>query len=215
MTISTGTPTTRKLALVALILAAGVFSLRASTLFSPRIDAPIPGSQTERTLTDLLEAVSGENNVRVSVQAGLSKSALIVVNETAVSDAQLGEIETLTRAALKLDPDTDTLTLTRLAFATSPATLTQIELLELFGLGLVSLLIAGALLAPAATPTQNTEHPNLRPSGQSPNLRVMDAHTLSPANEQIERASLLAETDPDGTAKLLRRWMNDDKARQA
>lgn len=211
MAISTKTPTMRILALVALVLATGVFCLRAADLFAPGTQAQTQGSQTEQTVTSLLEAVSGEGNIRVSVRAGLSKSVLILANESAVSEAMLAEIETITSTALNLDPETDTLTLSRLVFATSPVALSQRELLELLGLGLVCLLIAGTLLVPAAPIAAAETEASPRDAPPAPNLRLVDQASLSAPNADIDRAGQLAQTDPDGTARLLRRWMNSDK----
>jgi len=60
MTATDRTPTTRILTLAAIIIAAGVLSIRAFDLFGSIQSEPV-GNSTERELTYLLEPIAGRN----------------------------------------------------------------------------------------------------------------------------------------------------------
>ena len=159
--MTTKTPTTRILTLIALFLAAGVLSVRGADLFTAPVQAPQSGSATEQSLINLLEPIAGSGNIRVSVQGSFDRTVLVLFNgpqvATEASEAITLEIETITKAALALDPARDTLTLSQFPFATtSQASISSLEMAELVGLGLLCALLTVMLIAPPSR--TDTDH---------------------------------------------------------
>ena len=203
------TPTTRLLALAAFVLAAGLLSLRAYDLFGTPETDPVGGA-VERELTYLLEPLTGEDRIRISVTGHSPKSVLVMIDGEIGSDlrAVRTQIENILVASIGFNLETDTLTLSQFPFARGVgASLTPFEIAELAGLGLLSLLLLGAAFTPAAAPApaptaQTRERPveAARPARPSPKV-------LEP-NQDLEAASTLAETQPSQTANLVRDWMS-------
>ncbi|MEL6691940.1 MAG: hypothetical protein AAFQ12_02765 [Pseudomonadota bacterium] len=203
------TPTTRLLALAAFVLAAGLLSLRAYDLFGTPETEPVGGA-VERQLTYLLEPLTGEDRVRVSVTGLTPKSVLVMIDGEVGSDLRSvrTQIENILVASIGFNLETDTLTLSQFPFARGVgASLTPFEIAELSGLGLLSLILLGAAFSPASntapaptTPTRERPIETARKTRPSPQL-------LEP-NQDLEAASTLAEAQPSQTADLVRDWMS-------
>ena len=203
------TPTTRLLALAAFVLAAGLLSLRAFDLFGMPETEPVGGA-VERELTYLLEPLTGEDRIRVSVTGHSPKSVLVMMDGEVASDlrAVRTQIENILVASIGFNLETDTLTLSQFPFARGVgASLTPFEIAELTGLGLLTLILLGAAFAPASTsapaPTTPTRE---RPAEAAPQPRP-SPQLLEP-NQDLEAASTLAEAQPIQTANLVRDWMS-------
>ena len=203
------TPTTRLLALAAFVLAAGLLSLRAYDLFGTPEAEPVGGA-VERELTYLLEPLTGEDRIRVSVTGHSPKSVLVMIDGDVGSDLRSvrTQIENILIASIGFNLETDTLTLSQFPFARGVgASLTPFEIAELTGLGLLSLLLLGAAFmptsAPASAPIAPTRERSVEPARQS-----RPAPQLLEPNQDLEAASTLAETQPSQTANLVRDWMS-------
>lgn len=202
-------PTARLLALAAFVLAAGLLSLRAYDLFGTPEAKPV-GSAAERELTYLLEPITGEDRIRVSVTGHSAKTVLIMIDGESGSDlrALRSRIENILVASIGFSPDADTLTLSQFPFARGVgASLTPFEIAELTGLGLLSFVLLGVMFAPApvaapGSPTPARERP-IEPARHSrPAPQVLEP------NQDLDNAATLAETQPSQTANLVRDWMS-------
>ncbi|MDJ0922595.1 MAG: hypothetical protein QNI84_15815 [Henriciella sp.] len=208
MSATARTPITRNLTLVALLVAAGVFSLRLFDVLQPAPATAPVGSQQEREVTALLETVTGPGQVKVAVHGGPEKSWLVLING-APDSARIERIETILAASTGFRPGTDTLTVSEFEFATSARSQVPYQgALELTGLGLIVLILGGLSLRGAerssagavqVLPAQTTS-PRAAPDAAPPGLSQDTA---------IERAGALAEANPDGTVRLLRTWMSE------
>ena len=203
------TPTTRLLALAAFVLAAGLLSLRAFDLFGTPETEPVGGA-AERELTYLLEPITGEDRIRVSVTGHSPKSVLVMIDGEMGSDLRTvrTQIENILVASIGFDLETDTLTLSQFPFARGVgASLTPFEIAELTGLGLLALILLGAAFAPSAAPAPT---PPARPQDRP----IETARQTRPApkvlepNQDLDAATTLAETQPRQTANLVRDWMS-------
>ncbi len=210
MALSSKTPTTRLLTLVALILATGVFCLRAADIFAAPVDPHSSGSLYERNLTELLETVAGEGNVRLSVQPGIETSALVLINKDSVDSAAMAEIEDITAIALGLASNSEQVKLTEIAFAEAPGLPSQVQFLELTGLGLLCLVLAASLLVPSSQ-TETRIAPDLRQLDPQPAPQRRESAILPAPSMELDQAASLAESDPARTAQILRSWMNPRK----
>jgi len=212
--MTTKTPTTRILTLIALFLAAGVLSIRAADLFTTPAQAPQNGSATERSLINLLEPVAGTGNIRVSIHGRFDRTVLVLFNGPQVatedSEAITLEIETITKAALALDTARETLTLSQFPFATtSQASISSLEMAELVGLGLLCALLTVMLIAPPSR--TDAEHKTLPQdvTAQPSNLRLVKEPPAAQVDAEIDRAAQIAVNDPTGTARLIRQWIGE------
>ncbi len=202
------TPTTRILALAAIILVAGLLSFRAYDLFGNSKTDPV-GNSVERELTYLLEPITGEHKVRVSVSGRTDRMILIMVDGEIGTDlrALRARVEDVLSASIGYAPDADTLTLTQFPFAPGVAgSLTPLEMAELTGLGLLGLLLIANLLSPARQ--EQSEVP--RPPRADPMLQ-QQARLAPPdpaPSSEFQAASALAQSKPDETARLVRGWMS-------
>ena len=208
MSATAKTPITRHLTLVALFLAAGVFSLRLYDTLQPAQPASQVGSLQEREVTALLETVTGPGNVRVSRQAGAEQQWLVLINGTPDA-SRVQKIETILIAATGVRTGTDTLTISEFEFtSTQRDTLSYQGALELTGLGLIVVILSGLALVPSrsvAEPTLVTSSPLA-----TPNREPLDRlQTMGAVDPSVEEASQLAERHPDETVRLLRHWMTD------
>lgn len=204
------TSTLRLLALAAFILAAGLLSLRAYDLFGSVKSEPI-GSSVERELTYLLEPITGTDRVRVSVTGRTPKTVLVMVDGDVASDLRSlrARVESVLSASIAFDPQADTLTLSQFPFARGVGgTLEPLQIAELTGLGLLSLILLVALLSPqkqivtaAAAPEPRLAEPQYARPVRLPAPQVN-------ADEDLHAASSLAETKPNETANLVRGWMS-------
>ena len=203
------TPTTRLLALAAFVLAAGLLSLRAFDLFGTPETEPVGGA-AERELTYLLEPITGEDRIRVSVTGHSPKSVLVMIDGEMGSDLRTvrTQIENILVASIGFDLETDTLTLSQFPFARGVgASLTPLEIAELTGLGLLALILLGAAFAPSAAPAPA---PPVRPQDRQIEATRQARPTpqvLEP-NQDLDAATTLAETQPSQTANLVRDWMS-------
>ncbi len=210
MTATDRTPTTRILTLAAIIIAAGVLSIRAFDLFGSIQSEPV-GNSTERELTYLLEPIAGEGEVRVTISGRETKSILIMLNGEVGTDlrAKRLQIENVLIASIGYVPEKDTLTLTQFPFARGiGGTLTPLQMAEFTSLGLLCILLIGSLVIPVrskplehAAPALPRPEPTLRRTDRSETPRKALPSSL-------QTASTLAEAQPDKTANLVRDWMS-------
>ncbi len=207
MALTTKSPTTRILALIALCLAMGAFSLRSIDLFSGS-DQARAATPIEQSLVNLVEPVAGYGNVRISVHGELNRTILVLLNQTEAAVGQQEQVELIIKAATGFNPEADTLTVTQFAFANGLGTgLSPLQLLELLVLGLASACLTALLLVPArheADMLPIARKP-ISPPDQPPSVRA-----IAPASSrEIDRATELAADDPAGTAQLIRQWMDE------
>lgn len=210
MSAKTRTPYTRLVTLAALILAAGLLSLRAYDVFGSVKSDPV-GNSVERELTYLLEPITGAEKVRVSVMGRSDHTVLIMVDGEIGTDLrQLRvQIENVLIAALGFDPATDTLTLTQFPFARGVgSSLTPLQIAELTGLGLLCCLLLASLLGYASA-IETTATPAAQPRREP----VLPQPARLPAPEpsgpsELNEAAQLAESKPNETASLVRGWMS-------
>lgn len=210
MSATDRTPTIRLLALAALLLAAGVFALRATALFSAPAPAPA-GDRIEQELTWLLEPITGADKVRVSVTGRTERTILIMVDGEIASDLRglRLQVETVLEGALGYRPETDTLTLTQFPFAAGVGTaLAPIDMAELTGLGLLCGLLLVSLVSRRAPRPAELER-----AAPPPRPAYAEQMARTPAPEpaggsDLHAASQLAESKPNETAQLVRGWMS-------
>ena len=203
------TPYTRLMALAALILAAGLLSLRAYDLFGSAKTDPV-GSSIERELTYLLEPITGAEKVRVSVQGRVDRTVLVMVDGDVATDLRplRARIENVLIAAIGFDPAIDTLTLTQFPFARGVgASLTPLQMAELTGLGLLCALLLATALGTRSLPNMTT--PQLARHRDPPAPQPARLPAPEPtAQPELNEAGALAETKPNETARLVRGWMS-------
>ena len=213
MSITTKSPTTRLLTLIAFFLAVGVLSLRTVDLFTAAPTAETARPSAERTLSNLLEPITGKGNVRVAINGAPEKSYLILINgprtPSAASEITASDVRAVIAASTRFRADRDTLTITQLPFAHSASgQLTTLDVLEFVGLGL----LCGALLLILISPNQAivrdaAAHPSDNPAVPRPVPVSAPPAPVPVADENIGRAGDLAANDPLGTARLIRKWM--------
>lgn len=204
------TPTTRLLALAAFILAAGLLSLRGYDLLAAPSAEPVGGAM-EKELTYLLEPITGRDRIRVSVTGHSPKTVLIMVDGEIASDLRpmRARIEPVLIASINFNPETDRLSLSQFPFARGAGrTLTPLQIAELTGLGLLSLMLLISLLTP--TTTSHASVP--APAPRQPETPIARAARTAPVaiepDNGLRTATALAETKPNETANLVRSWMS-------
>lgn len=204
------TPTTRLLALAAFILAAGLLSLRGYDLLAAPSAEPVGGAM-EKELTYLLEPITGRDRIRVSVTGHSPKTVLIMVDGEFASDLRpmRARIEPVLIASINFNPETDRLSLSQFPFARGAGrTLTPLQIAELTGLGLLSLMLLISLLTPTTTPRASTP----APAPRQPETPIARAARTAPVaiepDNGLRTATALAETKPNETANLVRSWMS-------
>ncbi|MEO1662489.1 MAG: hypothetical protein AAFR51_15980 [Pseudomonadota bacterium] len=207
MSATDRTPNTRLFALAAFIIAAGILSLRAYDLFGSVKTDPI-GSAAEQEITYLLEPITGADKVRVSMTGLSQKTVLIMIDGEVSADLRplRTQIENVLSASIGFDTDRDTLTLSQFPFARGVGSrLTPLQIAELAGLGLLSLLLAGHAVGArqTAAPHAPPRTPKPMPSPRQP------ARLAPPAAPEpdYQNAAALAESQPGDTARLVRGWM--------
>lgn len=203
-------PTIRLLALAALLLAAGVFALRATALLNAPVPAPA-ADRVEQELTYLLEPITGADKVRVSVTGRSERTILVMVDGDIASDLRglRLQIETVLEGALGYTPETDTLTLTQFPFAPGVgSTLAPIDIAELTGLGLLcGLLLVSLVSRRSPRPVEaDRPAPQQRQTYAEPMARAPAPQPT--ADPDLRAASTLAESKPNETAQLVRGWMS-------
>ncbi|MEM9226122.1 MAG: hypothetical protein AAGA24_06370 [Pseudomonadota bacterium] len=207
-------PTTRILALAALVLAAGLFSVRATAVFTAPQASPAIGTAAEQKVAHLLEPIVGAGQVRVSIhQAGEGpNSFLIIFNRGAAAPT---EIETLQKTidqvlinGAGLVPGQDTVTYLSVPFAAAPGMLTRSQLFELIGLGSLALFILAALLAQmTGAPSRAAPRRDDEPAPKADAPQIIPARDVDDAMSQ---AAHLAAQDPDRTVTVIRKWMKTE-----
>ena len=214
MSATTRTSTPRLLALAALILAAGVFAVRATDLFSSPLPAPV-GDRAEQELTYLIEPLIGADKVRVSVSGSDTRSVLVMLDGEATANmtALRTQIESILTAVIGFNPETDTLTLKQFPFAQGVnGALRPIEMAELTGLGLLCGLLLIGLINRGAAPIAERPVPAAAPAAmpreipQAPQARLAAPEPSQPS--ELQTASTLAETKPNETARIVRDWLS-------
>lgn len=205
------TPTTRLLALAAFILAAGLLSLRGYDLLAAPSAEPVGGAM-EKELTYLLEPITGRDRIRVSVTGHSPKTVLIMVDGEIASDLRpmRARIEPVLIASINFNPETDRLSLSQFPFARGAGrTLTPLQIAELTGLGLLSLMLLISLLTPTTAPHASAPAPR---QPESPIARAARTTPVAPVaiepDDGLRTATALAETKPNETANLVRSWMS-------
>lgn len=202
--------TTRLMALAAFILAAGLFSLRTYDTFSAVSSDP-KGGALEQELTYLLEPIAGTDKVRVSVTSSAPKTVLVMIDGAIASDLRplRSRIETILVAAMAFDPERDTLTLSQFPFARGVgASLTPLQIAELTGLGLLTLLLLMIWGAPNRRPAVLPAPNDQRPPAQPPRQPARLPAPVAALDSDYRDASALAEAKPHETAHLVRDWMS-------
>ncbi len=210
MSAKTQSPYPRLIAFAALILAAGLFSLRAYDLFGGVKSDPV-GSSIERELTYLLEPITGAEKVRVSVSGRTDRTVLIMIDGEIASDLRplRSQIENVLIAALGFDPATETLTLTQFPFARGVGgSLTALQMAEITGLGLLSALLLIGLIG-GASPAETTSSPTPAPRRDTALPQPARLPVPEPrSTPELNQAGQLAETKPNETASLVRGWLS-------
>lgn len=211
---NTRSTTTKTLALVAMIVAAGVLLLRAQALFSAPVAAQNIGSHQERTLTALLEPVIGSDQVRTSIQRDATGQMvwLIMLDGPALADGATSpyatQIETLITAR-GFDAATDTLRITQTPFARAKfETLSPMALAELGGLGLIVLLSFGIVLTSLSRPIP--ERPPETATYAAADDRATMMQVPAANAPSAKTAAALANAAPERTANIIRNWMRSD-----
>lgn len=204
------TPNTRLLALAALIIAVGLLALRAYDVFGAQSSEPV-GSPIERELTYLLEPVTGNDRVRVSVSAERPRQVLIMVDGKIASDLRplRARVEDVLIAAIAFDTETDTLKLSQFPFAPGVGgSLTSMQIAELSGLSLLTLTLMGILFSSNRAPAK--EQVRAEPSINAAQMRRVAPLQMPVAHSDAEltSAGTLAETKPNETATLVRGWLS-------
>lgn len=202
--------TLRLLGLAAILIAAGLLSLRAYMIFTADKAEPV-GSAIEQQLTYLLEPITGQDKVRVSVTGLSPKTVLVMIDGDMATDLRplRSRIETILTASIGFDPERDALTLTQFPYASGVgSSLTAIQLSELLALGgLTALLLAVWMASAPVTPIEP------RPSATQPLMPIPQqpvrlAPPPHPAQSGLDEATDLAERHPNETAQVVRDWMS-------
>lgn len=202
--------TTRLMALAALILAAGLLSLRAYDLFGTVKSQPVGGA-VEQELTYLLEPITGADKVRVSVTGSTPKIVLVMIDGEFATDLRplRTRIETILVASMAFDRERDTLTLSQFPFARGVGrSLTIFQIAELTGLGLLCLLLIMAWLAPVRRNSVSYAQTSATPPNPTPRQPARLAAPVAERDPDLRDASALAEAKPNETAHLVRDWMS-------
>lgn len=205
------TPTTRLLALAALFIAAGLLAVRAYDVFGSAPSEPI-GSPIERELTYLLEPITGNNRVRVTVSNSRPRQILVMVDGEVASDMRLlrSRVEDILTASIAYDAEADSLKLSQFPFAHGVgAALTPLQIAELSGLGLLTLALLGLVLGRQGSHTTAPTAPEpvtaLPPIASRAAPRPLP---MSTSDDEMRAAGTLAETKPNETANLVRGWLS-------
>jgi len=202
--------TTRLMALAAFILAAGLFSLRAYDTFGSVSSEP-KGGVLEQELTYLLEPITGPDKVRVSVTGSSPKTVLVMIDGEFATDLRplRTRIETILIAAMAFDRERDALTLSQFPFARGVgASLTPLQIAELTGLGLLTLLLLMISGAPARRTVIAPTQMDPRPPAPAPRQQARLPAPVAELDLDFRDASALAEAKPNETAHLVRDWMS-------
>ena len=217
-------PTTRLLTLMALFLAVGVLSLRAGDLFTAAPETVHAGTAKERSLTRLLEPVLGEGKVRVAIH-GTGEQSILVLHDaprlpTPDSTPLSEDIRTILSASGGFVEGRDQLTIKPMPFVTAKARpLGPLQLAELMALGLLCAALLASLVMPRerarAARTLAEEPDDTRPARQPVATRRAEAMPLSDIPAPVREAGHVAANDPDGTARLIRKWMGPGQGGQA
>ncbi|HPE49016.1 MAG TPA: hypothetical protein PLR76_11490 [Hyphomonas sp.] len=201
------TPSTRAVALAALVVAIGLLGWRGMDVLTRAPASPGPLSQAETSLLSVAEAIAGPGHVRVSVarRAGGGRQVLVLLDEAAGLDA-----DTVTRvmtAAAAIDAAKgDTVDLQSVSFAPAmtgaptPSDWTELSLLALLA-GLAAWLgFAPVRTAPAPVELVRETLPTRMPAA-APSARP------APTAPRAQDAADLARRDPARAADIVRGWM--------
>lgn len=210
MSVKDRSPTTRLIILAAFILAAGLFALRAYDNFAGAKSDPV-GSSLERELTYLLEPITGPNKVRVSVTGGTPKSVLVMIDGEVGTDLRplRTRIESILIAAMGFEAEQDTLSLSQFPFARGVGeALTPMQVAELSGLGLLTILLLMAGLAPSRLRTEPQQQSDPYPLSPPAHASARLAPPARGPRADLSEAAALAEAKPNETAHVVRNWMS-------
>ncbi len=197
-------PTTRILALAVLIMAAGLFSVRAFSVFTKEAPQIQSSNLVEQKVTTLLAPLVGDGNVRLAIrplQNGQT-SFFLMIKETVAFDQV--EVETVLQAAAGYKPGTDQLTIMQTPFKTMRAAPSAIDVAELSGLGLLLAFLV-FILRP-----QSVEPKPLRPQPAA-QLSKEVLHTQAEPEPDFSEAAKLATSSPQQAANLIRTWIKADR----
>ncbi|MEE2930737.1 MAG: hypothetical protein VX599_08485 [Pseudomonadota bacterium] len=204
------TPNTRLLALAALIIAAGLLALRAYDVFGAQTSESV-GSPIERQLTYLLEPVTGNDRVRVSVSEESPRQVLIMVDGKVASDLRplRARVEDVLIASIAFDPETDSLKLSQFPFAPGVGgTLTSMQIAEMSGLSLLTLTLLGILFGSNRSRTNDQGRTESSISASETRRAAPLQMPVAYSEADLTSAGKLAETKPNETASLVRGWLS-------
>lgn len=211
MRVKDRAPTLRWFGLVAIFIAAGLFTLRAYVTFSGPQSTPV-GSAVEQHVTYLLEPITGNDKVRVSISGLAPKVILVMVDGDMATDLrpQRARIESILVAAIGFDPERDTLTLTQFPYAAGVgSSLTALEIGELLALGGLTALLLTLWLVRAPMYVEEgrpSDEPRAPVAISHPSARLTPS--APPLASNLSEAADLAEKRPNETAELVRNWMS-------
>ncbi len=204
-------PTTRILALAVIALAAGLFSLRAYSVFTAPAPIETGSNPVEAKLTQLLIPIIGSEQIQVSVRRSAeSGTAYLILHDESASPDQ-GLVETVLAAAAGYQAGSDTLTFVPTSYANVAGNPSQMQMLELTGLGLLL-----AFLVFQVRPVAAAAESRLQVKPTAPRDLQAATRSATPVAEPSTAhkvAADLAAGAPDQTVTLIRKWMNTDQER--
>lgn len=206
--------TLRGPAFVLLALTLGLLGWRALAVFTiPALTPPASG------LTAMVETITGPNRVRIAEGTDGARIILIDGLDGSLSKADITKLRELTSA---LYPDAPPAIIRQFPFAGGHllrpdkillAELAILGLLAGFTLWFVMYLAPGTPRATGPLREPETHRlPALRasPAKAQPAIRPLTPrHELSP----VEKATQLAQTDPETTAAIIRKWLQQEGSR--
>ena len=201
------TPSTRAVALAALVVSLGLLGWRGMDMLTRAPASPGPLSQAETSLLSVAEAIAGPGHVRVSVarRAGGGRQVLVLLDEAAGADAET-IARVVTAAAAIDDAKGDTVDLQRVSFAPAmTGAPTPSDWTELSLLALLAGLAAWLGFAPARSATTQVEL--VRETLSSRMAPVPQPVRPAQAPQRAQDAADLARRDPARAADIVRGWM--------
>ena len=209
-------PTTRALALLALVLVISLGCWRASNLVTQPEDAWVPGSQVEASLFGILEPVAGKGNLRLSVTEhnGAARTVLILLSSDAGDTAPT--IERLANSVAMIEPAAgDQLIVEHAEFANGlPGRLSVEGWVELGLFGAICALLvwigSGASEVGSAKAPVSAEHKPAMPVRldqieNAPSPKPRPVRQIDP-----DMVADLARKNPARSASILRDWMRGE-----
>lgn len=214
---------TRLVALIALAIAACLFTWRANTMLNDGVADAASQTFEQRQLTSLLEPVFGAHNVRIASHAGPdgTREFLVLVNSSAthvtIDRPVFDRVVTILEAAAGYNRAKDNLHLQPFEFASGTAAgFETTDLYELGALGLIGLLLAITALSSSPTPLtlpggQMAPQTHFAPATDAAQPFRTQGIPVTAANEdEVGQARQLAAHNPGEAARIVRRWLSQD-----